>query len=237
MTIDPKDDELMLLIRRKNADPALADEAFTTLYERHHQLLFKSVENANHKLVGFGVDAAEIVIETFDKVWNGAADTFKPGNYDKPDGRFVHVQFWLQTIAKNLFKETLRKPDNILPIDPIDGSEILFGSILEEFDTDTDESGNDSYEWLHRLVANTLNKKEQAIVWFKINTYDRETGKSEPPADQLEEFCREWKIKPPALRKAYSRALEKLAKSASGAPQPPLQPASTKLGDSNAYTE
>lgn len=235
MTIDPKDDELMLRIKRRNADPALADEAFETLYERHHQLLFKSIENANHKLVGFGIDAADIVIETFDKVWNGAADTFNPGNYDKPDGRFVHVQFWLQTIAKNLLKATLRKPGNLLPIDPIGDSESLFGSILEEFDTDADESGNDSYEWLHRLVASSLKEREQAIIWFKIASYDRETGKSEPPADELEGFCREWKIKPLAFRKAYSRALEKLANAASGSTQ--LQPSSTEPGDSNAYTE
>ena len=63
MTIDPKDDELMLQIKCRNANPALADEAFEALYERHHQLLFKSIENANHELVGFGIDAADILID------------------------------------------------------------------------------------------------------------------------------------------------------------------------------
>lgn len=235
MAIDPKDDELILRIRQKSDDPKLADEAFVILYERHHQLLYKTLESLDYRLVGFGLDAADIVEETFKKVWDGATSSFNSGSYDKPDSRFVHVQFWLQSIAKNLVKEVLRKPNSMLPIDPSGGNELLFGSFFEDFDIEAQESGKDPCEWLHQLVANTLSEKERAIVWFKVAFYDPVTGKSEPPKDELEDFFRDWKMKQPAFRKAYSRALEKLANAASSSPK--LQPSSTELGDSNAYTE
>ena len=235
MTIDPKDDELMLRIQRKNVDPKLADEAFVSLFERHKQDLYKSIENANQKLVGFGVDSADIVEKTFSKVWFGAAETFNPKNYDKPDGPFIHVQCWLQAIAKNLITDCLRSPKRMVPLDPTGENANLFDSLLAEVDTEADEDGNDPYEWLHQLVAATLKDRDQAIIWFKIRFYDRATGLSEPPDAEMSAFCQKWDIKPPALRQAYVRALKKLAKAASNSTQ--LQPSSTEPGDSNAYAE
>lgn len=236
MTIDPKDDELMLRIKRRNADPALADEAFLILYDRHCQPLYKAIENANHQLVGFGLDAADIVEEAFRKLFFKSAPNFKPGTYDKPDGPFFHVQGLLLTIATNEIIDVLRSSCSQLPLASPEESDSLFGVHSEIGDAGDGVVGNQSYEELHRLVAKTLNERDQAIVWFKIRYRDEETGKSEPPAEELQVFCEKWKVKPNTLCKAYERALEKLSAAASPSVMQ-LQPSSTEPGDSNAYAE
>lgn len=237
MTIDPKDDELMLRIKRRDADPALADEAFLILYDRHYQLLYQTVENANHQLVGFGVDAADIVEKAFQKLFYKAAPQFKRGTYDKPDGSFFHIQGLLQTIANREIIDALRSPDHVVPIAPTAENDAIFGFSPEKDDKDGEVNGQASYEALHLLVAETLNnKRDQAIVWFKIRYRDETTGASEPPAEELERFCKKWDVKPNTLCKAYERALKKLSLAASGR-RKQLQPSSTEPGDSNAYTE
>lgn len=237
MTIDPKDDELMLRIKRRNADPALADEAFLILYDRHYQLLYQTVENANHQLVGFGLDAADIVEKAFRKLFFNAAPRFNQGTYDKADGPFFHIQGLLQTIANREIIDALRSPDHIVPVAPTAENDGIFGFALETDDNNGVVDGKASYEALHLFVAETLvNERDQAIVWFKIRYRDKTTGASEPPAEEMKSFCEKWDVKPNTLCKAYERALKKLSAAASGR-LTQLQPSSTETGDSNAYTE
>jgi DNA-directed RNA polymerase specialized sigma24 family protein len=199
---EPPDEELIRKIRDKEADPGAAEEAFTAFYERHVQFLYRCVASAERRLVGFGLGAEDIVIETFEKVWRRAAHSFSQPAGLSPEGASLRARQWLASIACNLVKDRLRSRKHLLPIDPGENEEL--------FAEGTDCAFAAGHLQLIELVASALSPRDAAIVWFKVEHYDPETRQSQPPTEDLETFCQQWALSPAALRKAYERALATL---------------------------
>lgn len=196
---EPPDEELIRKIRNKELDVNLAKEAFAAFYERHVQFLYRCVRNADRRLVGFGLGTPDIVEETFEKVWLGAAHT-----YSQPPGLSTseatrRTEQWLASMACNLVKDKLRSRKQVLPFDPTENA--------EPFAEVADSTLVVPHLQLIEFVATALSERDAAIVWFKVQHYDAETRQSQPPADELAAFCDEWDLTPAALRKAYERAL------------------------------
>ncbi len=197
---EPTDDELIRRIRHK-ADLPAAKLAFTVFYERHVQFIFRCVRSADRQLVGYGIGTADVVEETFDKVWQGAANSFSLPVGLSPTDSVRRTQQWLASIARNLVKDKLKSRKHVLPIDPGGENEELFVSKPES-------APATPHLQLIALVESSLSKRDAAIVWFKIHHYDPDTRQSQPPPEELKTFCKQWELTPAALRKAYDRALD-----------------------------
>jgi len=196
---EPPDEELIRKIRSKETNAGAAEAAFTTFYDRHVQFLYRCIASADRVLVGHALGAEDIVIETFEKVWQGGADS-----YEQPPGlsardASLRTEKWLATIARNLLKDKLRSRKIVLPLDPGENEEL--------FTDRADDNLVVDHLQLVGLVGSALSERDAAIVWFKIDHYNPETRQSQPPAEELDTFCREWELSPAALRKAYERAI------------------------------
>jgi DNA-directed RNA polymerase specialized sigma24 family protein len=223
---DPEipDEELIRRIRQKKTSPDMAKNAFSIFYRRYVQFVLKNVRFADSMLVGYAIGHEDIVEAVFSRIWDGGAPSFGGLKTGDRETEFRRTCLWLTTIAKNLIKDRLKSPKRIHPVDPFGDGENLFKIEADEKEIDKKLDDQPIAEQVetqtkHRAlrvaVAELLNDRDQAIVWFKIQHYDKVTGKSEPPQEELAAFCEKWKIKPPALRKAYERALEKIEPSLS----------------------
>lgn len=199
---EPPDEELIRKIRDKEDDFRSAEEAFTIFYERHVQFLYRCVVNAERRLVGFGIGAEDIVIETFEKLWRGATTSFSQAPGLSPDDASLRAKKWLTSIACNLIKDKLRSRKHVLPFDPGENEELF----AEGVNCDSALA----HLQLVELVTSTLSERDAAVVWFKIRHYDPDTRQSQPPAEDLGAFCLKWQLSPAALRKAYGRAIAAL---------------------------
>lgn len=197
---EPPDDELIRIIRKRETDVSAAKRAFTVFYDRHAQFLYRCVRNADQRLVGYGLGTADIVEETFEKVWLGAAKSYSLPLGLSPEEAARRTKQWLASIAHNLVKDKLRSRKYSLPIDPGENEQLFTG----------DPNLVVPHLNLIELVATTLSVRDAAIVWFKVGHYDAETRRSQPPPEELEVFCRDWNLTPATLRKAYERALATL---------------------------
>lgn len=196
---EPPDEELIRKIRDKERDVSSAKRAFTVFYDRHVQFVFRCVRSANKQLVGYGLGTDDIVEETFAKVWLCGADSYSlPGSLSS-DAAYLRTRQWLASIACNLVKDRLRSRKQVLPVDPGENEEL--------FAAEPPSPAAATHVQLMQVVASCLSERDAAIVWFKSGYYDREARQSQPPPEELKAFCKEWNIEPPALRKAYERAL------------------------------
>jgi len=201
---EPTDEELIQRMRRKEEDEASAVNAFTAFYRRHIQFLYRCAANADRRLVGYALGAEDSVEETFTKVWESGADSFTSPEGLDPEVASLRCKRWLSQIARNLVKDKLKSGRNVLPIDPGGENESLFGE-PERVETVNRCVG------IRQVVTMTLSERDAAIVWFKIRYYDPDTGKSQPPPNAQDAFCKEWDIAPTTLRKAYDRALSAIS--------------------------
>lgn len=209
--VEPPDEELIRNIREKERDIGAAKRAFAVFYDRHVQFVFRCVRDADKQLVGYGLGTDDIVEETFAKVWSSGANSYRPVGSFSPDAACLRTRQWLASIACNLVKQTLRSRKHVLPVDPGGENEELFAATPPP-------TSAAAHVQLMQVVASSLSERDAAIVWFKIGHYNTETRQSQPPPDELKAFCKEWSIAPPALRKAYERALVTLREALSCSP-------------------
>jgi DNA-directed RNA polymerase specialized sigma24 family protein len=207
---EPPDEELIRKIRDKERDFSAAGRAFTVFYVRHAQFVYCCVRRADKQLVGYGLGAEDIVEETFSKVWECGANSFSMPSSLAPKAARLRTRQWLVAIACNLVRNKLRSAKHVLPVDPCENDDL--------FVFDHPARSVTSHVQLMQLVASCLSERDAAIVWFKSGYYNRETGQSQPPLEELKAFCREWHIELAALRKAYERAIVTLRDALSRSP-------------------
>ncbi len=197
-------DELLRLIRDRRADPDAAGQAYIWLHERHAKLLYEFVRRSASLLVGRGIDPADVVEMTFQRVYLHAADTFKSGTYEDSDAT-AHVQVWLNRIAKCQLLDAIKSHDAEYHEIPNDDS--WLAEVAAKVSGDEE---SDAVMLVRRIVRVVLSPEEQEIVWFKMQHYRIDTRQSLPPKDELAAFCDRLKITQQALRQRYVRAIAKI---------------------------
>jgi DNA-directed RNA polymerase specialized sigma24 family protein len=201
-----RDDELILLIQKKDANPATADAAWLELYRRHSEFVFRCLQRSR-RLIGKGFDEDDVVERTFTHVYLKAASSFKPGEYSSTDDARRHVRRWLNQIAQfqllNLI--ALRDCAILMPRDP---SAWRLASLEARQDHFADNDAES--ERVRQIVASVLDPLDLQIIWFKLQHYDPITGVAAPPADELAAFCETHEITKELIRKRYERALAKV---------------------------
>ncbi len=199
----PSDAELLNRIKQKETNLSGAKEAGEIFFERHRQSVYKTVKRCEYKLNGFSKDPSDIVIETFERVWDSGAATFDLNGVRSPSDQIGRVRAWLNTIAANIVKSLLRQRKKLrLPVEANpDEEKFLAGS---------QASDDRRHSELHKLVASVLDEREIEILWLKIGHFDPITEKSQPPSDLVESICNKWKISEVVFRQIYARSLKKL---------------------------
>lgn len=205
MSEDPPDSHLLGKMAMRETNREEAEEAFRQFHNRHAKYLHQITQKARETLVGHAIDADDLVEEIFSKVWFGAGKQFDPTKTSKKLTSTQKTRAWLGGIAGNLVRDKLKSKANNLPIDS------------DELELPPSVPAAVS-KWQSQLrvgviqtVEATLNPRDAAVVWFKTNFLDPESGDSKPTPEYVEEFCAEWKIKnPDHIRTIYRRALKTL---------------------------
>ncbi|MCI0535516.1 MAG: hypothetical protein L0Z50_09820 [Verrucomicrobiales bacterium] len=209
-----RDDELLLLIRDKEANPALADSAWLELYRRHAEFVYRCLLRAR-RLVGTGFDEEDVVVRTFEHVYLKAASSFRAGDYSGPEDARRHVRKWLNQIAQfqllNLVAS--REAACLMPRDPHSLVKRIWPDDRPEWD------GSEELDRVRDIATRVLDHLDFQIVWFKMQHFDPVTRISSPPSDELATFCEVHGISKELLRQRYVRALAQL-KEALRAAQP-----------------
>jgi len=182
-----------------------AEEAFRLFHQRHAKYLHQIAKNAKESLVGFAIDAEDLVEEIFTKVWFGAGEQFDPAKTSMKLSSSQRTRAWLGGIAGNLVRDKLKSKANNLPVDSdeleLPPSEPAAVSMRQ----------NRLRVGVFQVVEATLNPRDVAVVWFKTKFLDPESGDSKPTPEYVEEFCAEWNItNPDHIRTIYRRALKTL---------------------------
>lgn len=198
---EPSDEELLQRMRRKSEDFSSARDAWGLFFKRHVQFLYRCVLSADRVLAGCGIGTDDIVEETLSKLWKSGSHSFHVPEELDPDEATLRCRAWLVKIAHNLIRDKLRSRKLEL-VDPDENEEIFaaaeaVGPVEQSLE-------------IYQRVTRTLSERDAAIVWFKIQHYNPDTGQSQPPREVLDAFCKEWGITPNVLRKAYGRALKHL---------------------------
>lgn len=199
---EPPDDELIAAMARQNENLEAAKAAFRIFFNRHRDYMIHHMRRVNARLAGYGLGVEDVVQEVFEKVWRSGHKSFKPEKRTPGACPLASTRSWLTTITLRKVQNILRRRSKDDPIDPVD-NEDLFVEPRRENSVQNAIS-------VQQMVQNALSETDAAIVWFKMQYYDRETGESQPPREELDDFLAKHKLTDAAFRKRYSRAIKTL---------------------------
>ncbi|GAA4446225.1 sigma-70 family RNA polymerase sigma factor [Novipirellula rosea] len=204
---EPPDHELLDKIKCSDSEETEVAKAWKELYARHHEFLYGCLNRERANLERFGIDVEEIVCRTFQRVLRTKARSFVVGEYQSNAQSRNHVTSWLLEIARKLLIDAVRRPRSVKAafLDPTEPDNSLAKA---EYEDDVD-----SFADLHRRIRQQFTDKQQEIIWFFIDHYSPQTGKSHPPPELIAEFAHKLDSNPAALRKQYERLKKKLAES------------------------
>lgn len=206
---EESDVDLLTLISWREEDGDAARAAWGEFYRRYFKLL------AHICMVRFGQklgehDVENLVNDTFLRVFDGGADTFKIDETDPEKLRHL-IGAWLSQIALNIFRARLRG-EKRLPLVQV-----------EEFEFPVEESpplSDERAEQCERLkeVLENLKPRERDILLARFANYHRSTGKQQFESHVLERLSKEWKITKDNVRQIYSRTMRKVQEQLSQRP-------------------
>lgn len=195
------DADLLTLISWRQDDGEAARAAWREFYNRYFKLLAHICMKRYERQIGQqGVN--DLVNDTFLRVFDGGADTFKTDETD-PQKLRHHVGAWLGAIALNIFRAR-RRGEKRLPMVQ-----------LEDFEFPVEEStplSEERSEQCERLkdVMESLQPRERDILLARFANYHRSKGKQQFEPHVLERLAMDWKITKDNVRQIYSRTMRKI---------------------------
>lgn len=199
---EPPDDELISLMGRQSEDLEAAKTAFRIFFNRHRDYMIHHMRRVNVRLAGYGLSVEDVIQEVFAKVWRSGHNSYRPEKRTSGACPLASTRSWLTTITLRIVENTIRKRDKVDSIDPVDNEDIF-----------AEPSKRNKIQHaiiVQQMVHNALSETDAAIVWFKMQYYDPETGESQPPREELADFLANYHLTDAAFRKRYSRAIKTL---------------------------
>ena len=192
----------------RKTDLDIARQAFAEFYRRHVDYLFRVARK--HTMGLGGDDAAEdLTSETFRRVFERGAATFRPGKTSDPDEMRHHVRAWLGRIAHNISCDARRGRVSELPLE-----EVPIESVHRE-----SEEISETSKGLLSLMEKTLTERELDIVRVTSQYVEMRKPNQKLPADVLDDLAREWGVTHENIRQIKRRALQKLQQAIDEVPQ------------------
>jgi DNA-directed RNA polymerase specialized sigma24 family protein len=156
----------------------------------------------NSRLTGYGLGIEDVVQEVFEKVWRSGHKSFRPDKRTSGACPLASTRSWLTTITLRIVQNILRRRSKYDPVDPFDNEDL--------FVEPPKDKRIQNAIGVQQLVQNALSETDAAVVWFKMQYYDPETGESHPPREELADFLGKHELTDAAFRKRYSRAIKTL---------------------------
>jgi RNA polymerase sigma factor (sigma-70 family) len=199
------DDDLLVFITWKNDDPAAACEAWAELYRRHVNYLFGVCYIAFGKTLKSRDRVADLVTDTFKRVYEHA-DSFKPSGVKDTDAMRKRVRAWLGTIARRLFLDRLPATDN----QPAECQlELDHWQNIAQLDA-PDDCDSPLIAAVKIAFQKVLTQREQEVLRVTLHWYDPNSDHQRLPNEVAAELAKHLGTTPENLRKIRERALAKL---------------------------
>jgi len=195
------DYDLLEIMTWQQSDPVASREAWAEFYRRHATYLYGVCRRFTRRLGG-EASAEDLTAETFKRVYESAAHTFKPGTSKDPDAIGRHVRAWLGTIAQNLARDALRN----------EGSRE--GHLAQEHWQDIPDqpaptdSARAKHLWL--TMQNVLTERECDVLRVTFQWYDPQRPNQRLPNDIAAELAARWGTNSENIRQIRKRALREL---------------------------
>ena len=207
---EDSDYDLLEMMTWKESHPGVAREAWAELYRRHVRYLF-SVCRKYARGLGGDEAAEDLTSETFKRIYEKGASTFRPGSANDPDRMRWHVRGWLGRIAHSLACDAYR------------------GRHLQEIWLEQDQWDNvadqerlvdsESSLQLLRLMEQILTDRERHILRVTSQYHDPRRPNRRLPDEVLEDLGRQWGIAHENIRQIKRRALKKLSEASRPVPK------------------
>ncbi len=195
------DYELIELMTWQESEPELAHTAFGEFYKRHYNFIFSAayIKLLDTPALSY---ASDIATETFIRVYEKGAITFKNFDIDDLNDIRGHVRVWLCAIVKNLIKDLFQGKafeEIDLPYDEI-----------ERISKGDPEPVSENVLKLRRIIDSELNDREKHVLIIHSDYYDPENPNRQIPSEILDEICSHWNITKANFRQIKSRAIKKI---------------------------
>jgi RNA polymerase sigma factor (sigma-70 family) len=198
---EPSDDDLLARISNEADEPSRR-EAWGVFYGRHAEYLFGVCTRSYRGRLDEAA-VADLVEETFLKVYERAAASYRPAETGGADLRRCRVRAWLARIAERLaqdiFRGRRRRPAAQLEQeewqDVPEGADCTHSATTEE---------------LCRVINEVLDERERDVLRITFHWHDPERDHQKLPEEAVEELARLWQLKPDNIRQIRRRAIQKL---------------------------
>ena len=199
---DSDEDLLAYVAMREDDDDEGARAAFVEFRERHKNWLFVTVRRHHgFKLLGGDEGAADVVQETFIKVWYGA-DKYDVGGLTGRDEIERRTRSWLSVIARNVVADMLRGPS--VRSDPLEEFDHGFPA-PEVKNTPPTESERRLREQLEQL-----SEREKDVVFTSLLYHKPGATQQRLPNEVSRELAERLGTTPPNIRAIRKRAMLKI---------------------------
>lgn len=198
---EESDTDLLTLISWREEDGDGARAAWREFYSRYFKLLAHICMRRFACQIGDqGVN--DLVNDTFLRVFDGGADTFKTEECN-PQKLRHQIGAWLGQIALNIFRVRLRGERRLLTVQPED---------LEfpvEAPTPLSDEREEQCERLREVMQN-LQPRERDILLARFANYHRSGGKQQFEPHVLERLAKDWGVTKDNVRQIFSRTMRKV---------------------------
>jgi RNA polymerase sigma factor (sigma-70 family) len=195
------DDVLLARISDKT-DESSCRAAWGTFYERHAEYFYGVCMRTYRTILGeTGVE--DLVSETFLKVYDRSAASYRPAESGDVDFRRARVRAWLAAIAENLVRDIFRGRKR-LPESRLEHEE---WRDVSEHDKCAQSTATQE---VCRVMEEVLSERERDVLRVTFHWHDPTKDHQKLPDEAVEELERLWDLKPDNIRQIRRRALQKL---------------------------
>jgi RNA polymerase sigma factor (sigma-70 family) len=189
-----------LLIEVAAGDSEDKEAAFNEFYNRHATYLYSACERCLGQYGQGILEVDDIFTITMQKACK-KAHTFRSNGDTDPEVLRRKVRAWLGTIAENVLRDRLRSRLETEDKDP---------ETLAEISADDSRQVDSEEIQLVRDAIQSLNEREQQVIWAFAQFYRLGAGQQRIPSDQLDELVRSLRTTKENLRQIRSRGLRKI---------------------------
>jgi len=196
------DYDLLEMMTWHKEDRDSAREAWAEFYRRHIEYMYGVCWKSLYGVGGVAA-ARDLAQETFRRVFESGAATFKRSPSSDPQASRVHVRAWLGRIAANIAKSAYRNRKET------DGIQIEQEQWQDVAGRDPPED-SPQVKRLVKIMERILTDRERDILRTTFHWYKPGEDHQRVPDDVMSDLARRWDATPENIRQIRVRALRKL---------------------------